>query len=209
MKRVIKIKIINQTPKTDNDRHATLLQQQWKPLKEPKSIITAMIGSIPFVILNGIITLFIIRFVSSISFEELGFSNTEIMIEIDLMLLFSILIMVIIHELIHLFFVPNFMKSDRTYIGLTWFGGYVYTEEIISKGRYLWIALAPFVLLSIILPLVLGMLGWLTTPIKVLILLNALGSSVDLLGVFLVLLQVPAHSQLVNNGIITYWKKKN
>jgi len=37
----------------------------------------------------------------------------------------------------HLIFIPNFIKSNKTYIGIVPFGGYVYTEEILTKTRYI------------------------------------------------------------------------
>ncbi|WP_338323605.1 DUF3267 domain-containing protein [Halobacillus salinus] len=116
--------------------------------------------------------------------------------------------LIVIHELLHLVFVPNFIKSDKTYIGLTYFGGYVLTEESIAKSRYLLVTVAPFVILSILLPITLGLLGILTPLLKVLILINAMASSVDILNLILLLTQVPKAAVLKNNGTKTYWKLK-
>ena len=110
------------------------------------------------------------------------------------------------HELIHLILIPNFVKSEKTYIGFTLFGGFVITEEEISKSRYILITIAPFVIISIILPLVLGSLGLLTVTLKFLIILNAMASSVDLLNLLLIIKQVPKNAILKNNGPNTYWK---
>ena len=101
--------------------------------------------------------------------------------------------------------IPNFVKSEKTYIGITLFGGFVLTEEEISKSRYVLVTIAPFVIISIILPLVLGSLGLLTTTLKFLIILNAMASSVDLLNL-LVIKQVPKNALLKGNGPNTYWK---
>ena len=110
------------------------------------------------------------------------------------------------HELIHLILIPNVVKSEKTYIGFTLFGGFVITEEEISKSRYILITIAPFVIISIILPLVLGSLGLLTVTLKFLIILNAMASSVDLLNFLLIIKQVPENAILKNNGPNTYWK---
>lgn len=145
-------------PKVDPERQVELLQQNWIPLKEPRNIFTAIIGSLPFLILSGLISYFIIQHFSPLSLEELGISEDGVIIQVNLLYLVALFLMLMIHELLHLVFVPNFMKSDCTYIGLTWFGGYVFTEEIISKRRYIWISLAPFILISIVLPLFLGVI---------------------------------------------------
>jgi len=121
--------------------------------------------------------------------------------------LLGLILMTSIHELIHLVFVPNFIKSDKTYIGLTLFGGFVHTEEKVKRNRYLLISLAPFVILSIILPLVLAPLGLLTTSLKVYMILNAAGASVDMLNILLIYPQVPSRALMTNNGIKSYWKE--
>ena len=43
--------------------------------------------------------------------------------------------LVFIHELIHLVFIPGFLVSDKTFLGITYFGGFVYSKEVISKSR--------------------------------------------------------------------------
>jgi hypothetical protein len=68
------------------------------------------------------------------------------------------------------------------------------------------ISVAPFVVISLIMPLMLGVAGILGPLAICLILLNALGSSVDLLTLLLVAFQAPAGSRLVSNGWKTYWK---
>ncbi|WP_246055223.1 DUF3267 domain-containing protein [Pseudalkalibacillus caeni] len=118
-----------------------------------------------------------------------------------------IFLLVVIHELLHLVFIPDFLKSKSTSVGLTIFGGFVYTEEEISKPRYILVTIAPFIILSVALPLFLGGLGWLTPTLKFVILLNALASSVDILNLIILLTQVPKNGKLRSNGMKTYWKK--
>lgn len=45
-------------------------------------------------------------------------------------------------------------------------GGVVATEEEILKSRYIFITIAPFMIISIILPLILGVFGLLTPTLK-------------------------------------------
>ena len=113
----------------------------------------------------------------------------------------------IAHELIHLLLIPGFFKSDKTYMGLTYLGLFVYTEEILSKKRHIAISALPFLSISILLPVLLGTTGLLNPLIIIVILLNSLGSSVDILGLIITLYQVPSDAQLTSNGVLTYWKK--
>lgn len=119
----------------------------------------------------------------------------------------TIFVWVFIHEILHLIFVPNLLTSNKTSIGITWFGGFIYTEELISRTRYIVIVLAPFFLLSILLPIILNILGLLNPLVILLMLFNAIGSSVDMLILITILVQVPAGAYITLNGMKTYWKK--
>ncbi|WP_277673805.1 DUF3267 domain-containing protein [Piscibacillus halophilus] len=200
------MKMIFKLPKEDEKFHEELIHSNWTPLKEPKGISTASLLSIPLMFINFFICLGVLIVFSNISFEEFGISSGSITIIISGSWILWLVGLVIIHELIHLVFVPNFLKSKRTYLGINWMGGFVLTEDEIYKSRYILVSLAPFVLISIILPIVLSWLGLLTTPIKAIVLINALASSVDLLNLLLIMTQVPKRGRLVNNGFRTYWK---
>jgi len=109
--------------------------------------------------------------------------------------------------LIHAVLIPSFKKSKNTYFGIRPWGGFVYTTEKLGKSRFLLITLAPFIILSVILPVILGLLNLLNGIVVFLILLNAFASSVDMLNAFLILVQVPNGSTIVNNGFETYYKE--
>jgi hypothetical protein len=147
--------------------------------------------------------------VSPISLKDFGINKKGIAISISWFGIVSIFLTVLTHELIHLIFKPNFIKSDKTCIGLTPFGGYVYSEEVITKSRYIFISTAPFIIISIIVPLVLGNLGLLdkyNKLMKFLVLINSMGSSVDILYLILILFQGSFDSYVTSNGMNTYWK---
>lgn len=159
-------------------------------------------------ILCTLLSIAILGIFSSFSLADLGTNSLQtITLTIRLQDVAYLIGLVFIHELIHLVFVPGFLASDKTFLGITYFGGFVYSEETISKSRYILITLAPFILLSIILPGVLGALDLLNPTAKVLILLNAMGSGVDILTLILILIQVPKDAYFTSNGIRTYWKK--
>lgn len=202
------MKLVNKLPKSDPHLHVELLNSDWVPMKEPKNLISAILLSIPLMIVAAMISIGIITIFSSLSLSDFGMTSGTISFSINLGIILWLVLLVILHELLHLIFVPHFIQSKKTYIGLTLFGGFVVTEEEISKSRYLFITIAPFLIISIILPLLLGVFGLLTPTLKFLIILNAMASSVDLLNLVLILKQVPRHAILKNNGANTYWKRR-
>lgn len=158
-------------------------------------------------ILNILFSFIILDLFSSFSLEEFGITPSQISVTIDLLDLVYVIVTIFIHELIHLAFVPGFLTSDKAFLGITYFGGFAYSEEVLSKSRCTLILLAPFVVISIILPGILGVLNLLSPLVKFLILSNATGSCVDMLGFILILTQVPAGAYLTCNGTRTYWKR--
>lgn len=67
--------------------------------------------------------------------------------------------------------------------------------------------IAPFMTISIILPLFLGVLGLMNGFIFFLVIFNAMASSVDVLNLVLILFQTPANSVIITNGFETYYSE--
>jgi len=202
------VKIQNKIPEYSESLHLELIKNGWVPMKEPKTLLSAIILSIPFMVINGLISIGVINIFSNLSLKEFGFTSNTISININLVDILLVVLLLIIHELLHLIFIPNFIKSEKTIIGLTWFGGFVVTEEKIEKSRFIWITIAPFITISVILPLVLSYCGLLTTTLKFLIILNSMASCVDMLNLLLIIKQVPQDGALKSNGQKTYWNHK-
>ncbi|MFJ7362542.1 DUF3267 domain-containing protein [Peribacillus frigoritolerans] len=200
------MKILNKLPKSNPSIHFDLIKNGWVPMKEPKNLIRASLLSIPLMIVDAIISIGVINIFSSISLSDFGMTSDSISITINVAIIFLLVLLLILHEFLHLIFIPNFIKSEKIYVGLTLLGGFVITEEEISKSRYIFITIAPFMIISIILPLILSVFGLLTTTLKFLIILNAMASSVDMLNFLLIIKQVPKNATLKNNGPDTYWK---
>lgn len=207
------MKLLNKLPQSNPNLHIELTKNNWILLKEPRNIVSTILFSLPFMILATLLSGAIMNIFSSFSFYDFGLTPDGINITINISmnivnlgLIVCLVLLVVIHEFIHLLFIPNFIKSKNTYAGFTWVGAFVITEDEIPKARYIIITPAPFVIISIVLPLLLGALGILTTPIKFLILLNAMASSVDLLLFLFIITQVPRNASLRSNGTNTYWK---
>ena len=200
------VRLVNKIPETNFEFHEELTKSNWTLLKEPKNIVITILLSIPFMIFAPLISIALINMISGISFKEFGLTTNGITITVQASMVAWLILLVVVHEFIHLLFIPNFIKSKKTYVGFTWVGAFVITEEKISKTRYIIISIAPFVIISVILPLFLGAFGLLTTTFKVVILLNSMSSSLDLLGLLFITTQVPKKAILQNNGVSTYWK---
>jgi hypothetical protein len=200
------MKIKWQVPSLNERQDNALISNGWIALKEPGNLGKAIILSIPLMVVNLFVALLIIKLFSSISFEEYGFLPYSFSLTINLGMLWGLIPLVVMHELLHLIFIPNFVRSPTTFIGLTLYGGFVVTEEEITKSRYMLITMAPFIIGSILLPSLLGVTGLLTPTIKLLVLLNAMASSVDVLNALFIIKQVPRSAILKNNGPKTYWK---
>jgi len=203
------MKILMKFPEFSKETDALLLQEGWVPLKEPRNMATAILTSIPFMIILGIGSFLIISLFAPFSLQEFGVNpvNGNFSFKINLLFLPVAIAVILLHELIHVFFIPGFLHDDHVYFGLTWFGGFAYTGNIISRERFILVAVMPFFFLSVILPAILGLSGALSLPLKLLILLNAMASAVDVLNVVIVLMQVPGNGKLIMNGQLSYYRK--
>jgi hypothetical protein len=170
-------------------------------------MLTAILASIPFMALNFTITLLIVGMFVPVTLQYFGIAGTSFSFQIDLLpLVAGVVGILVAHELVHLLCIPDFIRSDTTGVGIMYGGGFAYTEEPLTRTRFIIISFAPFIAISVILPLILGMLHLLSPLITGLLLVNSLGSSVDILMAVLVLMQVPPRAHLVANGRETYWK---
>lgn len=204
------MKYIKNIPSTDYLICENLLSNGWKKLKEPKDVKAAILYSFPIMIISFFIELILIFFLYQ-PFKDIIKGNSELKFELTLNLnifvyLVAIIIFLFIHELIHAIYVPNMLKSNKTYWGFNGMFAFVYTEEKIKKSRFIIISLMPYITLSFILPMILSIFGILNGFICLLCLLNAGGSCVDLLNIILISFQVPNGAYVISNGHNTYYK---
>ena len=117
------------------------------------------------------------------------------------------IVFITLHELIHAAFIPNAFHSSKTLWGIIGLGVFIYTTEAISKRRFIMISIMPYIVLSLLFPLVMSILGGLNGYTILLCLINAMGSSVDFLNGYLILVQVPDDALILSNGRETYYRK--
>jgi hypothetical protein len=205
------IRLRNKFPQINSERHSELIASNWIQLHEPQNLASAVLLSIPLMILSALFSLKILDIFSPFSLADFGITPAQISVTIDLQDLVYFLglsiVIIFIHELLHLVFVPDFLTSDKAFLGITYFGGFAYSGEVLPKSRFIFILLSPFVVTSIILPGALGALNLLNPLVKFVILSSAMGSGVDMLVLILILIQVPRGAYLTCNGMKTYWKR--
>ena len=204
------MKYIRKIPAADKERGEELSRAGWKSLKEPRSVAMATLCALPIALVLGGIVIWMIHWLDPSLFDFLQDGSLHLTIGFNVMTLVYVIIFfafMLLHELIHALFIPGFITSDKAYWGFNGAVGFVYTEEPIGKGRFIIVSLMPLVLLSVVLPVVLALLGWLNGYAVFLCLMNAVGSCVDILNILIVVFQVPNKSRLINNGFKTYYKR--
>lgn len=202
------MKYVKKLPQPDDALSAQLVEKGWIKIKEPQNLGLAILLSFPFAFLLGGIVLWIAYLLNESLFGFMSLNTLKISFHIDffsIIYVFFIFGYMFIHELIHAIFIPNFQKSEKTFFGLNGLFGFVSTTEPIKKGRFLIISIMPFLLLSL-LPLffldLIGLLNWYTIG---LCFINATGSCVDLLNMFLIGFQVKSKQTIISNGFETYF----
>lgn len=203
------MKIIKKIPKSDENKNNQLINEGFTKLKQPKTLGKAIILSIPIMFLLATISYILMSVYSPIDLKKLGLDleNSEFKLSLNLLSVFLYLfILAYIHEFIHIVFIPNFYKSQNIFYGMSWFGAFVYTTERLKKKEFIIISIMPFLIISVLLPFLLYVIGLLTLSIQIIILFNAMASSVDFLNVALVIKQCNKNSILVMNGDSTYCK---
>ncbi len=202
------MKYVRSIPKTDQKECEELMSEGWIPLKEPKHMIVALLISLPFVFLGayiGIIAFPQVQAYIDKIFDEMA-SEEGFTLWFNLQYIIDIYGYVVLHELLHIVFVPHFMKSDKTFFSIHLWGGVMLTEEILSKSRFIVISLMPFFLLTFVFPAVLIYGGLPISLITLLIIVNGGGSGGDIMGALLIAFQVPNGAKIRNVGTKTFYK---
>lgn len=202
------MKYAKKIPSTDKSLSKQMMDSGWKKIKEPKNICSTVLLSMPIAFLLGGISLEVCYLLNPALFDFITADSFEVVVNIDIKTLLYIVMLcvfMVIHELIHAVWIPNFAKSDKTYFGINGLFGFVFTREPLKKSRFILISIMPFITLSVILPMVLNLFQLLNGYTMFLCLLNAMGSCVDFFNTILVGFQVPNGSTIVNNGFETYY----
>jgi hypothetical protein len=172
--------------------------QTWTMLRESTNLWIIQLRALPFIFINAFMTILILRLLN-IHFHY----NASAMLA-------ACVIIIPAHELIHALFFPERLGSEKVYFGYISNGFAFYTSYIgeMKRSNLIVVMLAPLVIISLVGYLFLLTVGD-NSLVEHIILVNAIGSCVDCLGVFLILRQVPQHAFLRFKEIRTYWRTES
>ncbi len=175
----------------------------WRPLREPRSLAVALLLSVPL----GVLTAFGLLITSAALAPG---ERVEMTVEVDRLahILGFFALLVSLHELLHALSFPESLSSRNVVLGI-WPRALLFYAHFVgelSRERFLLSLICPFAAISIgslLLALIDPARSGLWTFVGV---LNALSSSMDLLGFLLVIAQLPRGARVRNQGRFTYWR---
>lgn len=164
----------------------------------PIAVICALLSSaIIYCFPNPIKNIIITRYI------YLDFHLTDLFFALLIFAVFCIA-----NALIKFYFIPHNIRSDKTFVGVTGNGIFVATREPIIKTRFLLLSFMPYVLLSVFLPVVLGLFNFLGYTVILMIIVNAIFSSPDIFAGCQAFF-APNDSVIVKNGFCILYQDKN
>lgn len=127
-------------------------------------------------------------------------------IDHNTLLIFVLLLPV--HELLHILIHPNWGTSSNSMIGVWPSKGLLYAhyEGEMSRDRFLFVFVMPLLVLGILPTLLLMMIPELLPSLFWLSLFGTVMACGDLVGVAFIVFQVPRSATIRNKGWNTYWK---
>lgn len=204
------MKRIKKIPEPNPNTEKKLLQSGWQRLREPRSLKLAIALALPI----GFVLMALAAWWTAWLFPQSVRFLKELQVTITLVFwlvayIFGTFGYLFLHEMLHAAAVPGGLRSKKTYWGLNGFFGFVYSEEEISKARYIVVTLLPLLLLSFAVPLACWLLGWYSDYLWFLWIINAGGACVDVLNVILIACQVPRGGLTRSNGAQTFYRPSN
>ncbi len=176
-------------------------REGWNSIKEPKNVIIYQLLAIPLAI---IITLLITMIVAIFTNTDIDFGR-----KLFIQVFISYILIVPVHEILHALGFPSLLKSDEVFMGFNPKGFVFFAHYIghMSRNRFLFVLVFPFIILSILPVVIMSMLSISNSWIFMIVIVNTLASSGDLLGFLIILFQVPRVAIVKNKGLKTYWKR--
>lgn len=119
-----------------------------------------------------------------------------------------LVVLVVVHEFVHVLAFPSFGLTSATVFGV-WpsrFLPYAHHSGPVSSGRLIVVALAPFIVLSVV-PLFAAYVGLMRSPLAaVFSILNSVACGGDVAVCLMLVYQLPATAILQNHGGDTWWR---
>jgi hypothetical protein len=175
-------------------------EQGWVALREPSAWMAQLLA-LPIALGTGAALLVVWAAIAGPVWSEYGPVALGLFLP-------AFLVMVPVHEAVHLVLHPRLGGSPSSAIGF-WpkkLMVYAYYEGELPKHRFLLILAGPLVALTVV-PVILGALFSVAHPVLVAFTLaNGVGACLDLLGLVLLGTQVPAGAVVRNKGYRSWWR---
>jgi len=169
----------------------------WSPIREPGPLAIQFIALPVAMVVVGLL----------VGLLALVWPSGSVSGSIWLLLALAILL-IPIHEILHAVCFPGGLPSPHTIIGI-WLSRilfYAHYEGVMTRTRFLVTFAMPFLVLSILPIMLVGLLRWPSLELAALSIVNGAAASGDIIGIILVGLQVPASASVRNRGWRTYWR---
>ncbi|WP_395719162.1 DUF3267 domain-containing protein [Prosthecobacter sp.] len=175
----------------------------WRAMKEPTPWLMQLLA-VPVAVLSGVL-------IGALWFWLTPLKELSRAPLFGLWFLTAFVWLIPVHEAVHALVHPGRGLSDRTCIGLWLSRGlfYAHCHGPMSRNRFIAILIAPFVVLSV-MPLIGCAIVGITHPLPVTgSIVNAFLACGDLLGVLLIVSQIPREATIQNQSWRTYWHTKS
>ena len=169
----------------------------WSPIREPGPLAIQFIALPVAMVVVGLL----------VGLLAMVWPSGSVSGSIWLLLALAILL-IPIHEILHAVCFPGGLPSPHTIIGI-WLSRilfYAHYEGVMTRTRFLVTFAMPFLVLSILPIMLVGLLRWPSLELAALSIVNGAAASGDIIGIILVGLQVPASASVRNRGWRTYWR---
>lgn len=178
----------------DKDSFSFFNKSKWYKLKTPGIILTQILGISIAVSVVGLIYSYIINYTY---IEDIYLDMVEVIV--------SFIIIIPMHGIMHKLILPDLKQTIFRIIPNKIISCSFLKREV-SRNRLVISLIFPFVMLTILPIIVLSFIRVENNFVCILIIINAVVSYVDILTIFLLLLQVPKSAYIKNIDNETYWK---
>ncbi|WP_186843885.1 metalloprotease family protein [Acetobacterium tundrae] len=173
------------------------VEEGYKGINEPSNV-KIFIMKILVATLVVIVVGFIIKLIIGVNYKFAIWDNY---------MWFVILIVIIpIHELLHVILLPERITSTNIYFGYYRGSFYVDYANDIKKNRYLLVGLFPLLLLTLFPIICISIFKSNIEILSKIALINGMLSCGDIISFFVILRQIPKGAYVRNKGDVTYWK---
>jgi hypothetical protein len=173
--------------------------ESWKPLREPGPVLMQCFALPLGIAASAVLVLLWIHWTPV----------TKTPVVFPILLAAVMLATFPIHEIIHAAAYPGAGKSPKTILGV-WPSRmlfYAHYDGELSRNRFIAVLGMPLLVMSIVPLLVSALVGHASVTIAFASAFNALAAGGDILGICLLLFQVPRTATIHNHGWKTFWKR--